>query len=111
MTVASDGEGRVFVAWEDELKGGRLLYATSSKDNPSPPIGVDGLRVIVAALRARRRDLPVCAIAGIDATNAAPVISAGANGIAVISALSMNPDPQAAARELRAIVDAALAAR
>src|SRR3954468_4048663 len=87
------------------------VYATTSKDNPNPPIGVDGLRDIVAALRARRRDLPICAIAGIDATNAAPVISAGANGIAVISALSMNSDPESAARQLRAIVDAALAAR
>jgi thiamine-phosphate pyrophosphorylase len=87
------------------------VYATTSKDNPNPPIGVDGLRAIVAALRARRRDLPICAIAGIDATNSAPVISAGANGIAVISALSMNSDPESAARELRRIVDAALAAQ
>ena len=44
----------------------------------------------------------MCGIAGIDASNAAPVIEAGADGVAVISALSMQPDPQAAARELRA---------
>jgi thiamine-phosphate pyrophosphorylase len=87
------------------------VYATTSKDNPDPPIGVAGLREIVAALRARRRDLPICAIAGIDASNAAPVIHAGADGVAVISALSMNDDPQAAARQLRAVVDHALAQR
>ena len=69
------------------------------------------MRAIVAAFRARKRDFPICGIAGIDATNAAPVIAAGADGVAVISALSMQPDPQAAARELRGIVDAALAAR
>jgi thiamine-phosphate pyrophosphorylase len=62
-------------------------------------------------LRARAPHLPVAAIAGIDATNAAQVIAAGADGIAVISALSLADDPQAAARELRAIVDAALSAR
>ena len=87
------------------------VYATTSKDNPNPPIGVDGLRDIVAAFRARKRDLPICGIAGIDAGNAAPVIAAGADGVAVISALSMKADPRAAARELRGVVDAALQAQ
>jgi thiamine-phosphate pyrophosphorylase len=87
------------------------VYATTSKDNPDPPIGTAGLRDIVAAFRARGRALPACGIAGIDARNAAAVIAAGVDGVAVISALSMQPDPQAAARELRGVVDAALAAR
>jgi thiamine-phosphate pyrophosphorylase len=87
------------------------VYATASKDNPDLPIGITGLRDIVAALRARRRDLPVCGIAGIDADNAAPVIAAGADGVAVISALSAQNDPEGAARQLRAIVDQALAQR
>jgi len=87
------------------------VYATTSKDNPNPPIGVAGLRGIVAAFRARMRDLPICAIAGIDASNAAPVIEAGADGVAVISALSMSADPKGAARQLRHIVDAALKVR
>ena len=84
------------------------VYATTSKDNPDPPIGVGGLCAVVAALRARKRDFPVCGIAGIDARNAAPVIEAGADGVAVISALSMQADPESAARELRAVVDSAL---
>ena len=83
------------------------VYATTSKDNPNPPIGVNGLRAIVDAFRKRRRDLPICGIAGIDAGNAAPVIAAGADGVAVISALSMQADPKAAARELRRVVDKA----
>ncbi|HWP15799.1 MAG TPA: thiamine phosphate synthase [Xanthobacteraceae bacterium] len=87
------------------------VYATASKDNPDPPIGVAGLSAVIAAVRARKRDFPVCGIAGIDATNAAAIIAADADGVAVISALSMAPDPQAAARELRAVVDRALAAR
>ena len=87
------------------------VYATTSKDNPDPPIGIAGLRDIVAALRARRRDLPICAIAGIDASNAAPVIAAGADGVAVISALSAQNEPEGAARQLRAIVDQARAQR
>jgi thiamine-phosphate pyrophosphorylase len=87
------------------------VYATTSKDNPNPPIGTAGLAAIVAAFRARKPNLPIVGIAGIDASNAAPVIGAGADGVAVISALSAQNDPEGAARELRGIVDAALKAR
>jgi thiamine-phosphate pyrophosphorylase len=87
------------------------VYATTSKDNPDPPIGIAGLREIVAALRARKRELPICGIAGIDASNARDVIAAGADGVAVISALSLHADPESAARELRGIVDKTLAQR
>jgi thiamine-phosphate pyrophosphorylase len=61
-------------------------------------------------LRGRIGNFPSCGIAGITAANAEPVIAAGADGVAVISALSYRSDPQAAARELRAAVDAALKA-
>jgi thiamine-phosphate pyrophosphorylase len=87
------------------------VYATTSKDNPDPPIGIAGLRDIVTALRARRRGLPICGIAGIEAGNAGAVIEAGADGVAVISALSMQADPERAARQLRAVVDQAQAQR
>ncbi|HEY2227638.1 MAG TPA: thiamine phosphate synthase [Xanthobacteraceae bacterium] len=87
------------------------VFATTSKDNPDPPIGLPGLRSIFSVMRARDPDLPIGAIAGIDATNADAVIAAGADGVAVISALSLAGDPQAAACDLRAIVEAALARR
>jgi len=85
------------------------VFATTSKDNPEPPIGLDGLARVVAAGRAS--GVPLGAIAGIDAGNAAHVIGAGADGVAVISALFDAGDPAGAARRLRGIVDAALAAR
>lgn len=87
------------------------VFVTLSKDNPDPPIGLAGLKTIAGAIRARAPRIPVGAIAGIDASNAADVIAAGADGVAVISALSLAPDPQAATRALRAIVDRALAQR
>jgi thiamine-phosphate pyrophosphorylase len=85
------------------------VFATASKMNPDPPIGLGGLRAILALIRARAPRLPVGAIAGIDETNAGEVVAAGADGVAVISALSLAPDPTAAARRLRAIVDRAAA--
>jgi thiamine-phosphate pyrophosphorylase len=88
------------------------VYATTSKDNPDPPIGVVGLARIAGVFRKRAPKFPLCAIAGIDASNAGATIAAGADGVALISALSMaSIPPPDAARELRAIVDAALAAR
>lgn len=87
------------------------VFATTSKDNPDPPIGLDGLARIAAVIRARAPKFPICAIAGIDAANAADVIAAGADGVCVISALSRAADVAAAARELRGVVDAALAKR
>jgi thiamine-phosphate pyrophosphorylase len=87
------------------------VFTTISKHNPDPPVGLDGFRTILAAIRRRAPDMPVAAIAGIDANNAGDVIAAGAGGVSVISALSRAPDPAAAATALRGVVDAALARR
>ena len=84
------------------------VFATTSKDNTSAPIGPAGLARIAEVLRERVPRFPLCGIAGIDANNAADVIAAGADGVAVISALSLKSDPRAAARELRGIVDTAI---
>jgi thiamine-phosphate pyrophosphorylase len=87
------------------------VYATTSKDQKKPPIGVDGLRRIVGVFRRRDPKFPACAIAGINAANAGATIAAGADGVSVISALSLAGDPATAARTMRKVVDDALAAR
>ena len=87
------------------------IYATVSKQQNSAPIGAEGFSRVAAVLRRRVPQLPLCGIAGIDAGNAAAVIAAGADGVAVISALSLAADPAAAAAGLREIVDGMLAKR
>jgi thiamine-phosphate pyrophosphorylase len=87
------------------------VFTTTSKHNPEPPVGIDGLESILTAIRRRAPRLPVGAIAGIDAKNAPAVMAAGVDGIAVISALSLAPDVVEAARTLRKIVDAGLRAK
>jgi thiamine-phosphate pyrophosphorylase len=84
------------------------VYGTLSKARAKSPIGVDGLRDVLKVMHGRVGHFPACGIAGITAGNAAPVIAAGADGVSVISALSHHADPRAAARDLRAAVDAAL---
>jgi len=81
------------------------LFPTDTKPDAAPPLGEAGFR----ALR-RRLACPVVAIGGIDATNAARAIAAGADGVAVVSAICAAPEPRAAARALRSAVDAARAA-
>ena len=71
---------------------------TPSKDDAAPATGLEGLRAICSAAT-----VPVVAIGGIDASNAADCIRAGAAGVAVIRAAA---DPA-----LRRVVDEALAAR
>ena len=87
------------------------VYGTRSKDNTAAPIGIDDLRAIVQTIRARDPKCPICAIAGINESNAAEVIAAGADGVAVISALSLASDPNKAARNLLSVVDSALVRR
>jgi thiamine-phosphate diphosphorylase len=71
------------------------LFVTRSKPG-LPPIGLHGLREIVAAA-----PCPVVAIGGIHTGNARAAISAGAAGVAVISAINDADDPENAARALR----------
>src|SRR5450755_244500 len=87
------------------------VFATGSKDDAKAPIGVSGLREIVRAIRTRAPGFPICGISGINAGNAAEIIEAGADGVAVISSLSLAPDPEQAALDLRAVVDDALKQR
>jgi thiamine-phosphate pyrophosphorylase len=61
--------------------GAGPVWATPSKTDADPPIGLDGLAEICRAV-----DVPVVAIGGVDASNAAECIRAGAAGVAVIRA-------------------------
>ncbi|MED1791660.1 thiamine phosphate synthase [Brevibacillus nitrificans] len=77
------------------------MYATSSKADAGEPIGPEGLRVIREAVGS---ELPIVGIGGITLQNAAEVIRAGADGVAVISAITRADSPSDAARALQGIV-------
>ncbi len=59
---------------------------TSSKRNPDPVVGLDGIRAARAATKK-----PLVAIGGITRANARSVIDAGADSVAVISDLLSSP--------------------
>jgi thiamine-phosphate pyrophosphorylase len=111
LSVKSVAEAEAAPVKLIDYVGSGGVYVTLSKQQKNAPIGPEGLARIVAVFKRRAKELPLAGIAGIDASNAAAVIAAGADGVAVISALSLVPDPTAASRELRQIVDATLAKR
>jgi len=83
----------------DYLGIGPVYEARATKPDAGPPTGLDLVRVVAA-----RCGIPVCGIGGINATNAAAVIAAGASGVAVVSAVGMAPDIAGAAQTLIAVV-------
>ncbi|MEH3093133.1 thiamine phosphate synthase [Agrobacterium cavarae] len=87
------------------------VFETTSKVNPDTPVGLAGLKQIRTYLRNERPDLPVGAIAGITLERVPDVIAAGADGVALISALFCTDDIAATARAFRNAVDNAMGAR
>jgi thiamine-phosphate pyrophosphorylase len=79
---------------------------TATKADAGPPIGAAGL----AAVR-ELTALPLVAIGGIGEADAGEAIVAGADGIAVVSAIMAAADPAAASRRLRRAIEAARAGR
>ncbi len=63
------------------------IFKPGSKQDHDPVVGIEGLRV-VRSLTA----LPIFAIGGVTAENVGEVMTAGANGVAVISAILDAPD-------------------
>lgn len=82
------------------------VFPTGSKPDAKGFCGIEGIRRIRAASK-----LPLVAIGGITPENACDAIRAGADGIAVISAVVAQPDIAAAARGLGSVVRSALSER
>ncbi len=100
-SVSTVPEAQAAVDAGADYLGVGTVFATGSKDVADERvIGLDGLREIRAAV-----DLPLVAIGGIDAENAGAVVGAGADAVAVISAVTEADDVAAASRELVAAVD------
>lgn len=77
------------------------IYDTPTKTDTQIAWGLEGLARVRAAT-----PLPLVAIGGVHTGNAAAVLAAGADGLAVVSAICAAPDPRLAATHLRAICDA-----
>lgn len=76
------------------------VFPTSTKNNIRGVLGISGLREIVES-----SPLPVVAIGGIGEENVVSVLETGAQGVAVLSAISQTPSPKESTRRIRILMD------
>jgi thiamine-phosphate pyrophosphorylase len=89
LSVGSPAEARAGEAAGADYLGVGPVFLTRSKENAGVPLGVAAIRKIRSV-----SSLPILAIGGISAENAPAVIRAGADGVAVISAMTAAGDPE-----------------
>lgn len=81
------------------------IFQTLSKPNYSPSLGIAGLAEL-----AKAAEVPIYALGGIDASNAAQCREAGAAGVAIMGAAMRAPDPETVIRNVIAVLDQTLVA-
>lgn len=82
------------------------VFATATKDTPVVPVGLDMVRAVTSVSR-----LPVTTMGGIKHANAPDVVRAGADRVAVVTAITQASDIGQASRDLKEIVERARAGR
>jgi thiamine-phosphate pyrophosphorylase len=102
LSVETPEQAQRAASFDVDYLGVGPIFPTPTKTDAAPAWGIEGL----AALRSASRHVLV-AIGGIHRENAGDVIRAGADGIAVVSAICAAEDPEEAALDLRATISAA----
>jgi thiamine-phosphate diphosphorylase len=99
-SVRNADRARVLEAAGVDLLGVGPVFGTTSKADAPGAVGPERIAAVAAAVR-----IPIVGIGGVDATNAASVLRAGASGVAVLSGVASADDPEAAVRALRRALD------
>jgi thiamine-phosphate pyrophosphorylase len=95
ISVATPKEAEEAEKGGADYIGAGPVFGTLSKIDIGPLLGLEGLRMIREKVK-----IPILAIGGISAANVADVICAGANGVAVISAIAAAKNPVQTATEI-----------
>lgn len=88
VSVHSQDELQIAQQYGADYVGIGPIFATTSKSDANPPSGTAFLQ----SVRSENRELPIVAIGGINCANAPAVLQAGADGVAVISAICDSKD-------------------
>jgi thiamine-phosphate pyrophosphorylase len=99
VSVENPDQARLALQDGADYVGASPIFATPTKPDAPPPMGLRGLQEL-----ARSTTLPIVAIGGLNASNAASVLHAGAAGLAVVSAIVSAEDVEQAARQLKQII-------
>lgn len=96
ISAESLADARAAAAAGADYLGISPVFATATKTDTAPPLGLAGIRAIRAAV-----SLPLVGIGGINQDNASAVLQAGADGVAVVSAIVSAACPRNAAAALK----------
>lgn len=102
VSVENEDQARAVDPQIVDYIGVSPVFGTATKPDHAPPVGIEGLRRIVEI-----SPVPAVGIGGLGPQHAAEVLGAGADGLAVVSAICGQPDPEAAARALVKAVEEA----
>lgn len=103
ISASSMDEAKLAMAEGADYLGVGSIFATATKKDAGNPIGTELIRELKQTF-----GVPMVGIGGIGLGNYAGVIEAGADGIAVVSAITAQAEPEAAAQALRLAVQAKL---
>jgi thiamine-phosphate pyrophosphorylase len=106
VSVETWGDVERAEALDVDYLGVSPVFATPTKTDTKEPWGLEGLGRIKAFSRH-----PLVAIGGVNPSNAGAVVRAGADSVAVVSAICAASDPFAVSRELAGIIATELARR
>ncbi|MCT4613892.1 MAG: thiamine phosphate synthase [Marinifilaceae bacterium] len=100
LSVESIEEARLANELDVDYIGISPVFSTQTKSDIKVPFKLEGVREIASFTKHK-----TVAIGGINLSNAADIIKAGADGLAVVSAIVSADSPQQAAIELKTIID------
>lgn len=100
VSASSLAEADIAAEQGADYMGIGAIYATATKADAGDAVGAE----LVAAVRRRYDGMPLVGIGGITSANALPVIGSGADGVAVVSAITKAASPREAAAELLSVV-------
>ncbi|UIJ36719.1 thiamine phosphate synthase [Desulfobaculum bizertense] len=100
LSVETLEQAREAEAFDVDYYGVSPVFSTPTKLDTAPPWGLGGLRNLRAST-----SRPLVAIGGVTAANAAELIQAGADGVAVVSAICSASDPRLATKQLLGAVE------
>lgn len=106
LSIETVEQARAAVSLDVDYFGVGPVFATATKIDAAPPLGVAALAQVRAISRRA-----IVAIGGIGLENARQAIDSGADGVAIVSAICAADDPERTAREFRQTIDAALESR
>jgi thiamine-phosphate pyrophosphorylase len=96
ISTHDEQQARAALAGGADYIGFGPCFATTTKENPDPVVGLERLAAVC------KLSIPVVAIGGITLDRVPDIVRAGAAAAAIISAVNHSPDPTAAARAVTA---------